>query len=127
MPWLARSARRVSKNVPNAALLALYAPVFGKPRIPAKLEIPTAVIWGDADPWCPTDIADELAKTIPGAALTKIPHGMHFIAEHKPAEVTAALQTLLARPAAVAGLEAPLPPDPIPNREIGRASCRERV
>jgi len=83
----------------------------------AKLEIPTAVIWGDADPWCPTDIADELAKTIPGAALTKIPHGMHFIAEHKPAEVTAALQTLLARPAAVAGLEAPLPPDPIPNRE----------
>jgi pimeloyl-ACP methyl ester carboxylesterase len=81
-----------------------------------KLEIPTAVIWGDADPWCPPDIGDELAKTIPGAVETKIPHGMHFIAEHKPAEVTAAIQDLLARPPAAAEIKAPLPPDPIPFR-----------
>lgn len=83
----------------------------------AKLEIPTAVIWGDADPWCPNDIADELVATIPGAAITKIPHGMHFIAEHKPAEVTAAILALLDRSPAKPGLKPPLPPDPVPNRE----------
>lgn len=83
----------------------------------ARLEIPTAVIWGDADPWCPTDIADELTATIPGAVETKIPHGMHFIAEHKPAEVTAAIQALLARPPAKPDLEAPLPPDPVSRRD----------
>jgi hypothetical protein len=66
----------------------------------AKLEIPTAVIWGDADPWCPSAIGDELAATIPGAVKTTIPHGLHFITEHKPVEVTAAIRALLARPAA---------------------------
>lgn len=86
-------------------------------RALGTLEIPTAVIWGDADPWCPTDIADELAAVIPGATLTKIPHGMHFIAEHKPAEVTAAIVALLARPAAKPEITAPLPPDPVSNRE----------
>lgn len=82
----------------------------------AKLEIPTAVIWGDADPWCPTDIGDELAATIPGAVETKIPKGMHFIAEHKPAEVTAAIVALLARPPAKEGLKPPPPPAPISRR-----------
>jgi pimeloyl-ACP methyl ester carboxylesterase len=82
----------------------------------AKLEIPTAVIWGDADPWCPPEIGHELAATIPGAVETRIRHGMHFIAEHKPVEVTASIQALLAREPANAGLEAPLPPDPIPFR-----------
>ena len=65
----------------------------------AQLAIPTAIIWGDADPWCPNDIAQELAATIPGATLTMIDHGNHFVMEHKPAEVTAALRALLDRPA----------------------------
>ncbi len=82
-----------------------------------KLDIPTAVIWGDADPWCPNDIADELAATIPGAALTKIAHGMHYIAEHKPAEVTAAITGLLARPPARADIKAPPPPAPVSRRD----------
>jgi hypothetical protein len=81
----------------------------------AKLDVPTAVIWGDADPWCPKEIGDELVATIPGAVKTTIPGGLHFITEHKPTEVTEAIRALLARPpskeeATAIPVGAPVPP-----------------
>jgi pimeloyl-ACP methyl ester carboxylesterase len=91
----------------------------------AKLAIPTAVIWGTDDPFCPVAIGRELAHAMPDAKLTEIPHGLHFIMEHQPEPVTAALVELLARPAAPPGLTAPAIPAPTPAR--ASANFREAV
>lgn len=59
------------------------------------IRCPTAVIWGDRDPYCPMGVAEHLAERIPDAVLTRIENGGHFIMEERPAEVLAALRKLL--------------------------------
>jgi len=81
-----------------------------------KVDIPTAVIWGSADPWCPIDIADELVTAIPNATRTTIARGLHYITEHKPDEVTAALRELLARSPSPETAEPPAIPPPVAAR-----------
>jgi pimeloyl-ACP methyl ester carboxylesterase len=68
----------------------------------ARIECPTAIIWGDRDRYIPFSTARELAEGIPGATLTRITGGDHYIMEERPDEVTAALLDLLARPGVVA-------------------------
>ena len=63
-----------------------------------RIEAATAVIFGDADPWCPFAVAEDLAAVIPGAALTRIAGGDHYIVEERPAECLRALEALLTRP-----------------------------
>jgi len=63
-----------------------------------QLDCPTAVIWGDRDRYIPFSTARELAERIPGATLTRLAGGDHYIMEERPDEVTAALLDLLARP-----------------------------
>jgi pimeloyl-ACP methyl ester carboxylesterase len=63
-----------------------------------QIHCPTAVIWGDRDRYIPFSTARELADRIPGATLTQLTGGDHYIMEERPAEVTAALKQLLARP-----------------------------
>ncbi|MCT7659920.1 alpha/beta fold hydrolase [Mycobacterium deserti] len=58
---------------------------------------PTAIIWGDRDRYIPFATARELAERIPGATLTRLSGGDHYIMEERPTEVTAALRDLLAR------------------------------
>jgi pimeloyl-ACP methyl ester carboxylesterase len=62
------------------------------------IRCPTAVIWGERDPFVPLATAHELAAQIPDAQLTSFPDAGHFIMEERPAQVTAALLELLARP-----------------------------
>jgi pimeloyl-ACP methyl ester carboxylesterase len=64
-----------------------------------RIDCPTAVIWGDRDRYIPFATARELAERIPGASLTRLTGGDHYIMEERPDEVTAALLKLLARPA----------------------------
>jgi pimeloyl-ACP methyl ester carboxylesterase len=64
-----------------------------------RIACPTAVIWGDRDRYIPFETATELAERIPGATLTRLTGGDHYIMEERPDEVTAALLKLLARPA----------------------------
>jgi pimeloyl-ACP methyl ester carboxylesterase len=63
-----------------------------------RIDCPTAVIWGDRDRYIPFATARELAERIPGASLTRLTGGDHYIMEERPDEVTAALLDLLARP-----------------------------
>jgi pimeloyl-ACP methyl ester carboxylesterase len=63
-----------------------------------RIDCPTAVIWGDRDRYIPFATARELAERIPGASLTRLTGGDHYIMEERPDEVTAALLELLARP-----------------------------
>ena len=60
---------------------------------------PAAVIWGARDAFLDTHIAEELARGIPGAALTLIPDAGHFLPEERPDDVLSAVQALLARAA----------------------------
>jgi pimeloyl-ACP methyl ester carboxylesterase len=59
------------------------------------IRCPVAVIWGDRDPYVPFDTARELADRIPGATLTRLRGGDHYIMEERPREVTDALVSLL--------------------------------
>lgn len=73
------------------------------PRIPrladglGEIDCPTAVIWGDRDPYIPLRTALELAERIPDATLTRLAGADHYIMEERPDEVTSALLGLLER------------------------------
>jgi pimeloyl-ACP methyl ester carboxylesterase len=62
-----------------------------------RIRCPTAVIWGERDPYIPVETARELVERIPEATLTSFPDGDHYIMEERPAEVACALLGLLAR------------------------------
>ncbi|MGH8629575.1 MAG: alpha/beta fold hydrolase, partial [Burkholderiales bacterium] len=62
-----------------------------------KLTQPTAVIWGERDPFCSASIARDLAARIPGASLTLIPDAGHFVMEQSPERVLTALRQWLDR------------------------------
>jgi pimeloyl-ACP methyl ester carboxylesterase len=66
-----------------------------------RIGCPTAIIWGDRDRYIPYTSAVQLADRIPGATLTRLAGGDHYIMEERPGEVTAALLDLLVRPRVV--------------------------
>jgi pimeloyl-ACP methyl ester carboxylesterase len=66
-----------------------------------RIDCPTAIIWGDRDRYIPFSTARELAERTPGATLTQLTRGDHYIMEERPDEVTAALLELLARPCVI--------------------------
>jgi pimeloyl-ACP methyl ester carboxylesterase len=66
-----------------------------------QISCPTAIIWGDRDRYIPFSTAMQLAEGIPGAVLTRLAGGDHYIMEERPDEVTAALVQLLARPCVI--------------------------
>ncbi|MCM6777054.1 alpha/beta hydrolase [Nocardia sp. CDC159] len=56
-----------------------------------RITCPTAVIWGDRDPYIPFTIAEDLVARLPRATLTRIAGADHYVMEERPDEVTAAL------------------------------------
>ncbi|MBX3157348.1 MAG: alpha/beta fold hydrolase [Deltaproteobacteria bacterium] len=87
---------------------------------------PMAFVWGTDDEWCPPAIALELHAAVPGSLLTLLDHGNHYILEHRPADVTAALRALLAAAApsdpAPAVAPATAPPTPLRASATVRAA-----
>jgi pimeloyl-ACP methyl ester carboxylesterase len=63
----------------------------------ASIRCPTAVIWGDRDPYCPFSTAEDLVARILDAALHRIAGADHYVMEERPAEVLQALQDWLRR------------------------------
>ncbi len=61
------------------------------------ISCPTHIVWGDEDPYCPFQIAEELANEIPKATIARLQHVNHFIPEERPNEVTSEIKNLLAR------------------------------
>ena len=84
------------RDYPVAAIPALGAGLH-------TITCPTAVIWGDRDRYIPFTTARELADRIPGATLTRVSGADHYVMEERPAEVTAAILALLARPCVISG------------------------
>jgi pimeloyl-ACP methyl ester carboxylesterase len=54
------------------------------PRLGELGEIPTQILWGEADEWQPVDYGRRLAADIPGAELHVIPDAGHFCMEDDP-------------------------------------------
>jgi pimeloyl-ACP methyl ester carboxylesterase len=53
-----------------------------------KIDVPTLVVWGEADPWLPDALGAELAERIPGARLELLPGAGHLVQEDEPGELT---------------------------------------
>lgn len=64
------------------------------PRL-AALGIPTAILWGEEDPFYPVALAHRLKAAIPHATLDIVPGARHFLPEDAPERVLAALTALL--------------------------------
>lgn len=69
----------------------------------ARIDCPTAIIWGERDPFIPLSTAHELAHGIPGATLRLLPEAGHFVAEETPEVVIDTIRTLRTRPLAAPG------------------------
>jgi 2-hydroxymuconate-semialdehyde hydrolase len=58
---------------------------------------PTAIVWGELDPWLPVSVGERLRDAIPRATLDVIAGARHFSPEDAPARVAAAVGSLLKR------------------------------
>jgi pimeloyl-ACP methyl ester carboxylesterase len=66
------------------------------PRL-GDVDRPTAIVWGQDDPFLPAAIARRLREAIPHATLDIIPGARHFTPEEAPRRIGDALTTLLRR------------------------------
>jgi len=58
---------------------------------------PTAIVWGERDPFLDVGVGERLRDAIPGATLEVIPDARHFTPEDAPERVAAAIGGLLER------------------------------
>jgi pimeloyl-ACP methyl ester carboxylesterase len=58
---------------------------------------PTAVVWGEHDPFLPPSVGRRLCDSIPGATLEVLPDVRHFTPEEAPEKVAAVVSELLRR------------------------------
>lgn len=63
----------------------------------AKLNVPTAIVWGAADRILPLAVARRLQSTIPESTLTIVPDAGHMLPEEAPRQTADAIAALLAR------------------------------
>jgi len=56
-----------------------------------RLRVPTLIVWGDADVYLTSAIADRLAADIPGARLERLPEAGHFSPIDQPERVAGLL------------------------------------
>lgn len=62
-----------------------------------SITAPTAIVWGERDPFLPVTIAHRLHAAIPGSTVDTIPEARHFVPLEKAHAVAAAIARLLAR------------------------------
>jgi pimeloyl-ACP methyl ester carboxylesterase len=62
-----------------------------------EITAPTLVLWGERDEWLDVEVGRTLADAIPGAGLTLIPDGGHFVPEDQPEAVAEALARFFAQ------------------------------
>jgi len=58
---------------------------------------PTAIVWGEKDPFLPVGLGARLESAIPGSTLTVIPDARHFIPEESAHAVAGMITALMAR------------------------------
>ena len=58
---------------------------------------PTAIIWGECDPFLPADLGERLRQAIPHSTLEVIPEARHFLPHEAPSSVARGIGQLLTR------------------------------
>ena len=58
---------------------------------------PTAVVWGQGDPFLPVAVGERLRDAIPGATLDVVASARHFVPQDTPAALAAVIAALMAR------------------------------
>lgn len=58
---------------------------------------PTAIVWGENDPFLPVSLGNRLRSAIPKSTLEVVPHGRHFIPVESAHRVADAISKLLQR------------------------------
>lgn len=67
-----------------------------------EIHAPTAVIWGEDDPFYPIGLGERLAAAIPGATFELFRGAAHYVPEDQPDHLRRALDLLIARTIPVA-------------------------
>jgi pimeloyl-ACP methyl ester carboxylesterase len=62
-----------------------------------EIRVPTAVVWGEDDPFLSPSFGRRLAAAIPGASFESVPGARHFTPEDAPRQVADAIAELLGR------------------------------
>lgn len=60
-----------------------------------EVDVPTLIIAGEADPFTPPRVAERMARRIPGAELTMVPGGTHFVPLEHPELVNLRIEKFL--------------------------------
>jgi len=63
----------------------------------AEIAQPTAIVWGERDPWLGPEVGERIRDAVPGATLEVIADARHFSPEDAPARVAGAVAGLLRR------------------------------
>jgi len=58
---------------------------------------PTAILWGERDPFLPVSLGERLRSAIPGSTLEVVPEARHFVPEEAAHRVAGTISTLLQR------------------------------
>ncbi|HEY8175336.1 MAG TPA: alpha/beta hydrolase [Gemmatimonadaceae bacterium] len=58
---------------------------------------PTAIVWGEHDPFLPVSLGERLRSAIPGSTLEIIPEARHFVPEEAAHQLAGAIERLLQR------------------------------
>lgn len=66
------------------------------PRL-RKIVAPTAIVWGEGDPFLPVSLGQRLHAEIPGSTIDVIANGRHFVPEESAHRVADAIGELLQR------------------------------
>jgi pimeloyl-ACP methyl ester carboxylesterase len=67
------------------------------PAVHARIRVPVQLVWGDQDPFFPLRYAQEMVGTFDDARLEVVPGAGLFSHEERPAEVAAALRSVVDR------------------------------
>lgn len=81
------------KNRSTLARLA-WEPRFHDPHLHKwlhRVDVPTRIVWGENDEVFSVRYAEELARRIPGARVTLVPHCGHLLSIEKPLEFVSAI------------------------------------
>ena len=97
-PQQAQALRRIMEACPPKTIENALAAMRDRPDRTGELatiKVPTLVIVGESDQITPPDVAETMAKKIPGAQLVKIRGAGHMSPMEQPEQVNQAIQVFL--------------------------------
>ena len=86
-----------SLKVPAHVWREMLEGLLATPPAAGTIDVPTLIVWGDADPICPRDEQDALLASIPSAELRSYPGVGHLVHWEQPERVAADIAELAER------------------------------